>query len=119
MELLVLDLQFVALILQSDRGLLLLLLQSPMQLLLLPHQLLDTVLQLLHLTHAQLHSHPVLFMLDLWSDQDVLYSPADLVLSLLMVPLEDSHFLGVAQLLLVNSEEFRAKKLRLQLQRKQ
>lgn len=49
LELLVLDSQFAGLVLQSDRGLLLLLLQGLSELLLLPHQLPDTALQLLHL----------------------------------------------------------------------
>ena len=49
LELLVLDSQSVGLLLQSDGGLLLLLLQSLMELLFLPRQLPDAALQLLHL----------------------------------------------------------------------
>lgn len=50
LELLVLDSQSVRLLLQSDGGLLLLLLQGLTELLFLPHQLSDAGLQLLHLT---------------------------------------------------------------------
>lgn len=49
LELLVLDSQSVGLLLQSDGDLLLLLLQSLMELLFLPRQLPDAALQLLHL----------------------------------------------------------------------
>lgn len=49
----------------------------------------------------------------------ICYSSADLLLSVLQLPLQVGHFLGVAEFLLIDNVELRAKQLGLRLQREQ
>lgn len=49
----------------------------------------------------------------------ICYSSADLLLSVLQLLLQDGHFLGMAEFLLIDGVELRAKQLGLRLQREQ
>lgn len=112
LKLLVLLLQLAGLLLQG-RDLVLLLSQSLMELLLLPHQFPRAGVQLPSLPERQ----EALVSAARVCDHAAL--PPYLVLSLLQLPLQLRNFLRAAELLLAGGVELRAKELRVSLQREQ